>query len=395
MPKGFRDNAYLFTTSQFALTRAIDLFPLTPGLLTKIALVSCDPSDYQGNLDVSYLLSRLTTGASTAKPCAIVLYSKQAQHCNLTNQGDYDKVFTVKGSKDSEDLLRGALRSSSKLSTRSAHASSIRPDPSSDVGKGAIDPETGMLGAPGSFVGDDGGGSPGGGAGGDKSGGGSSNALIILYTITAIVTILFLAVIVAGAVRAHRNPARYGPRAGAPNGRTRQTRAKGLARAMLETLPVVKFGDDEEWQERDVDHAKKDVEMADYDEGTRKSGNLHQREDVDDKIREKATDHKTDRKEPRTTEDDISMSSGQIKPVIADQSALSKEISTGNDEHDHEDNHETSQITLDSRNQTTSLKTRHSSVRSAQMTSRRARTSVFYHAAIASTPTASIRGWSM
>ncbi|EDN96938.1 hypothetical protein SS1G_01866 [Sclerotinia sclerotiorum 1980 UF-70] len=47
-----------------------------------------------------------------------------------------------------------------------------------------------------------------------------------------------------GAVRAHRHPERYGPRNAFP-GRPRQSRAKGLARAMLETLPIVKFGDPE------------------------------------------------------------------------------------------------------------------------------------------------------
>ncbi|PQE09857.1 ring finger domain protein [Rutstroemia sp. NJR-2017a BBW] len=47
-----------------------------------------------------------------------------------------------------------------------------------------------------------------------------------------------------GAIRAHRHPERYGPRGGLP-GRPRQSRAKGLARAMLETLPIVKFGDPE------------------------------------------------------------------------------------------------------------------------------------------------------
>ncbi|KAI5284095.1 hypothetical protein KEM52_003078, partial [Ascosphaera acerosa] len=78
----------------------------------------------------------------------------------------------------------------------------------------------------------------------DGGQGNGSNALIVLYTITAIVAFLFLAVITAGAVRAHRNPARYGPRAAGANGRQAQTRTKGLARAMLETLPLVRFGEE-------------------------------------------------------------------------------------------------------------------------------------------------------
>lgn len=67
-------------------------------------------------------------------------------------------------------------------------------------------------------------------------------AMSILYAVTGIITVLFLIIIATGAYRAHTNPERYGPRTGLP-GRPRQSRAKGLARAMLETLPIVKFGD--------------------------------------------------------------------------------------------------------------------------------------------------------
>ena len=69
-------------------------------------------------------------------------------------------------------------------------------------------------------------------------------AMIILYSITGIITALFLIIIVTGAIRAHRHPERYGPRN--VIGRPRQSRAKGIARAMLETLPIVKFGESEE-----------------------------------------------------------------------------------------------------------------------------------------------------
>lgn len=65
-----------------------------------------------------------------------------------------------------------------------------------------------------------------------------------LYSITGIITALFLVIIITGAVRAHRHPERYGPR----NiiGRPRQSRARGLARAMLETLPIVRHGESQE-----------------------------------------------------------------------------------------------------------------------------------------------------
>ncbi|WZH40179.1 E3 ubiquitin ligase SDIR1 [Fusarium acuminatum] len=66
-------------------------------------------------------------------------------------------------------------------------------------------------------------------------------AMIVLYAITGLITLLFLVIITTGAVRAHRYPERYGPR-GALGGRPRQSRAKGLARAVLDTIPIVKFG---------------------------------------------------------------------------------------------------------------------------------------------------------
>ena len=69
--------------------------------------------------------------------------------------------------------------------------------------------------------------------------------MIILYSITGVITALFVIIIITGAIRAHRHPDRYGPRIGG-NGRARQSRAKGIARAMLDTLPIVKFGEREE-----------------------------------------------------------------------------------------------------------------------------------------------------
>lgn len=74
-----------------------------------------------------------------------------------------------------------------------------------------------------------------------RSGNNSAVAMSILYSITGLITMLFLIIIATGAIRAHRYPERYGPRS-ALGGRPRQSRAKGIARAVLETLPIVKFG---------------------------------------------------------------------------------------------------------------------------------------------------------
>lgn len=88
----------------------------------------------------------------------------------------------------------------------------------------------------------------------------TSVAMSILYSITGLITVLFIIIIGSGAIRAHRNPERYGPRR-AIGGRPRQSRAKGLARAMLETIPIVKFGDPEPAKpgsERDIELAGTD-----------------------------------------------------------------------------------------------------------------------------------------
>ena len=65
------------------------------------------------------------------------------------------------------------------------------------------------------------------------------------------ITALFLVVIVTGAVRAHRHPDRYGPQD--VLGRPRQSRARGLGRAILDTLPIVKFGEREPPKPADVE----------------------------------------------------------------------------------------------------------------------------------------------
>lgn len=83
-------------------------------------------------------------------------------------------------------------------------------------------------------------------------------AMIILYSITGIITALFLVIIITGAVRAHRHPERYGPRN--VMGRARQSRARGLARAMLDTIPIVKVGN----REGDERQKSTDVELAEH-----------------------------------------------------------------------------------------------------------------------------------
>ncbi|RAL03454.1 RING-H2 finger protein [Aspergillus ibericus CBS 121593] len=194
----------------------------------EIAVISCDPSAYPGNLDASSTVGNVLTAQQQA--VAVILYSGTSLLCNYTTDepsaNRYINVFT---------LLNPTLdrRVQTQLSA---------------PGNGSTTIGTNM-----SYIG------PTGSTSDTSSGSGDSpnTAMIILYSITGIITALFLAIIITGAVRAHRHPERYGPRYTA--GRPRQSRARGIARAMLDTIPIVKFGDTHEGK---PEGAKGDVEMG-------------------------------------------------------------------------------------------------------------------------------------
>ena len=103
----------------------------------------------------------------------------------------------------------------------------------------------------------------------------------MLYAITGCVSALFCVVIITGvgshppskytpgayksifpqAIRAIRHPERYGPRPRGPNGEE-QSRARGLTRAILDTFPIVKFGNLPTALESNSTHHGKDVESS-------------------------------------------------------------------------------------------------------------------------------------
>lgn len=178
-----------------------------------IAYISCDPSAYAGgNIDAN----KTVTLAVPNNPQAIVLFSNTSAHCNFTatDSFHYDVIYTMIKAQNSS-LLQAQL-----IQDHIPGPVSIQME--SDNGNG-----TEANGNP-QFDGH----SP-----------TTAVAMIILYSITGIITALFLVIIVVGAVRAHRHPERYGPRN--MIGRARQSRARGIARAMLDTLPIVKFGERE------------------------------------------------------------------------------------------------------------------------------------------------------
>ncbi|CZR63999.1 uncharacterized protein PAC_13896 [Phialocephala subalpina] len=77
-------------------------------------------------------------------------------------------------------------------------------------------------------------------------------------SVTVVFILLFCGLLCLGYFRASWQPARYGPRP-AGLGQRKQSRAKGLTRAVVESLPIVRFGNDR----------VKDVELA---ESTRVEG---------------------------------------------------------------------------------------------------------------------------
>lgn len=186
-----------------------------------IAYISCD-----SNTGAGATPNELVTRAAARRPDAILLFTTQATACNITGNFGYTSIFTMTNRAESDTIYW-----------------EIQPN--------RMNPITARLAAS---------------TGSSGTGIGNSNgppattavAMSILYAITGIITLLFLVIISTGALRAHRNPARYGPRT-ALGGRPRQSRAKGLARAMLETLPIVKFGDPEPAKAG----SSRDVELAD------------------------------------------------------------------------------------------------------------------------------------
>lgn len=188
---------------------------------SNIAYISCDDSAYRGNINAEETFKAAT--AHSPSIVAVVLYSLDFPHCSLSPNNLPYSVYTMKDSQLSSELLN-------MLQTNTTMVQNSTISQHSDGGSSG-----GILGkSPTTAV-----------------------AMIILYSITGLITALFLIIIVVGAIRAHRHPERYGPRNIV--GRPRQSRAKGIARAMLETIPVVKFGDHEDAKPPDQ---PRDIEMA-------------------------------------------------------------------------------------------------------------------------------------
>lgn len=177
----------------------------------QVAYLSCDEEDD----DSSFIgPDKMLNDLMAVKPKAIVLYSTSKNWCSLNYDDtlDYTSILSMVDSAEALQALYH-LNGTDNGTLVKATISGSTDDKDDDSGTGTT----------------------------KGKGSNSAVAMSILYSITGLITMLFLIIIATGAVRAHRYPERYGPRR-AFGGRPRQSRAKGLARAVLDTIPIVKFG---------------------------------------------------------------------------------------------------------------------------------------------------------
>lgn len=143
-------------------------------------------------------------------------------------------------------------------------------------------------------------------------------AMIILYSITGVITALFLIIIISGAIRAHRHPERYGPR----NilGRPRQSRAKGLARAMLDTIPIVKFGQSEEASKNDIE-----IRPAPEQQSRTAEPSAAEARTANSQAEKQPVNAEDDRTSQKVTVDEAGSSTADVNPVAAAAATAQKD----------------------------------------------------------------------
>ncbi|KAG8631621.1 hypothetical protein KVT40_000761 [Elsinoe batatas] len=257
---------------------------------SSVAFISCDPEDYPrpGNVGPAmvYIMAVQRNAA------AVILYSNIAPSCDIigpdTSVPSYDRVWTLLSPADSQRIQ------SDERSAPSPVLASVGRSPI------VIDYNAfGNLTTPGAVTQQQ-----------TPPPQRSQNmntqvAMIILYTVTGVVTALFLVIITTGAIRAHRHPERYGPRN--IMGRPRQTRARGLARAMLDSLPIVKFSDPDSPK---PDQTTRDTELGETNRTLRSGSEPTLKDGITP-----AANTATTTPAPRPTEDAASFRSG-IGPAV-------------------------------------------------------------------------------
>jgi hypothetical protein len=194
-----------------------------------IAYISCNPANYSGFADAQRVFEDVY-GAQNIS--GVILYSTVTDYCSYEQPNSQQMlqdfpVFSMTDKQMAAALLDAIDNATSE--TKSQVIIQGRTDGNTTTG-GAYNQPNPLGPSPSTAV-----------------------AMIILYSITGIITALFLVIIITGAIRAHRHPERYGPRN--VLGRPRQSRARGLGRAILDTIPIVKFGEKEPGKPADVELA--------------------------------------------------------------------------------------------------------------------------------------------
>ncbi|KAK9324968.1 hypothetical protein V1517DRAFT_315622 [Lipomyces orientalis] len=216
-----------------------------------IAYISCDDSS----------VSLAVIQAAEQEPACILLYSTLAQTCDFTRSyqlynGELGAVFStlsasvgrqllsaIKNNPDSllasvvvnETRIFDSVESQTSTSVEVAMATTtFAATETSQIATTAT--STGLVfttatPAPPSS-------SP--GQNTQSSGHTTAVAMIILYSVTGLVSGFFLLVIILGAIRAHRHPERYQVTTNRDGTVHRTNRARGLAKAVLDSIPLVR-----------------------------------------------------------------------------------------------------------------------------------------------------------
>jgi hypothetical protein len=192
-----------------------------------IIYMSCDEEDYPGALGPERLLREIWDSVNLT---AAIFYSRTSDFCVYSNPPAPTEEFPM-FSMTNRDYAIGVMEDLKDLPVSQRYFVIIKGTGFDEGDARTQQNQSNPLGpSPSTAV-----------------------AMIILYSITGIITALFLVIIITGAVRAHRHPDRYGPRD--VLGRPRQSRARGIGRAILDTIPIVKFGDREPPKPSDVELA--------------------------------------------------------------------------------------------------------------------------------------------
>lgn len=182
----------------------IDSF-IGPG---SVAYLSCDIEST--NSSSSIRRSILLDQVLASEPNAVVLYTTSGGWCWSDGLAVVGNIFTVVNAHDTRtatSYLEKVTRLSAKAQVSISQNLRSRDKPDKDNTR---DPKK------------------------------NDTALIALYAIGGSVSSLFILTTAATLIRAFRYPERYGPRDG-HDGDPSQTRIQGLAQAVLDTFPVVKF----------------------------------------------------------------------------------------------------------------------------------------------------------